>query len=125
MSSLMKRAQQANGRLILAVWQELLGAQEKYVGFYMGCMAAYSLYFLACIVSYVSDSKVLHGDDVIRHDSTLFIVVCVCYMSAQLFWVAIVWIWPDPGMVDTRDHDFEEVCALYKLIEIMCIGDAV
>lgn len=79
------------------------------MGFYLGCMSAYTLYFLACIIRHSTGTKVLNGDNVIDHDATLFIVVCVCYVVAQMFWIAIVWVWPDPGMVDTREKDFEEV----------------
>ena len=39
------------------------------MGFYLGCMSAYTLYFVACIIRHATGGKVLNGDNVIDQDT--------------------------------------------------------
>ena len=42
-------------------------------------------------------------------DYPLFIVVCYFALITFVLWVNIVWVNTDPGLVDTRGKNFDEV----------------
>jgi hypothetical protein len=129
--TLQSRAMHAKGRLLLSWWQQIIGAPEKYIGFWLGNILAFSYFYLSAIV-YASSSKSSDGDDEETDDHSafqdkhrnptqiaglnyalkdplLFWWTLVFLVITLVSWTMIVFIFPDPGIVDTRDRDFFEV----------------
>jgi hypothetical protein len=125
--SLQSRAMHAKGRLILSWWQQVIGAPEKYIGFWFGNILAFLYYYLSAIVYASREEENRNDDDHSAFHSTdrnpthiaglncslkdpgLFYTTLFFLAVTLTFWVMIVWVFPDPGIVDTRDRDFDEV----------------
>mmetsp|Transcript_8952 Transcript_8952/g.13456 ORF Transcript_8952/g.13456 Transcript_8952/m.13456 type:complete len:728 (-) Transcript_8952:148-2331(-) len=121
--TLQARAMHAKGRLLLDQWQQVVGAPEKYVGFWVGNVAAFLFYFFCCMAYRYSsedddegtfkgaarNSQGLAGLDCLTEDPALFWTALLSLAVTIVLWVVVVWIRTDPGMVDTRADDFDEV----------------
>lgn len=130
--TLQSRAMHAKGRMLLSWWQQILGAPEKYIGFWLGNILAYLYFYLSVIVyTYYNDNNeddnVSNNDDhsayqshsrnpthiaglnCLKKDPSLFCATLVFLFITFIAWLMIVWIFPDPGIVDTRERDFFEV----------------
>lgn len=126
--TLQSRAMHAKGRLLLSWWQRILGAPEKYIGFWLGNILAFSYYYLSAIVYSYQSSQ--NDDDTDDHsayqdkvrnpthiaglncalkDPGLFWCTLIFLLITLITWTMIVWIFPDPGIVNTRENDFNEV----------------
>lgn len=137
--TLQSRAMHAKGRMLLSWWQQILGAPEKYIGFWLGNILAYLYYYLSVIVytyknndddndnnninienddhsAFQSGSRNpthIAGLNCLKKDPTLFWTTLVFLFITLVAWLMIVWIFPDPGIVDTRESDFFEVLFIY------------
>lgn len=90
--------------------RRMLLAREKYLGLWLGTMAAVGAMLLCC-VSVLDDSLGIMGVASASHDSSLFLAVFVLYFCCLLLWWSLCFLQPDPGAVDTRMRDFDEVMA--------------
>jgi hypothetical protein len=127
--TLQSRAMHAKGRLLLSWWQQIIGAPEKYIGFWLGNILAFLYFYLSAIV-YAAYSDENSDDETDDHsafqddhrnptqiaglncalkDPLLFSWTLVFLFITLISWTMIVFIFPDPGIVDTRDRDFFEV----------------
>lgn len=90
-------------------------APERYMGFWMGCMATYAFYLGLSIAEYFyADSVGRHfnGLQAIGSASNFPLHFCILlfFSAATIYY----WLWievfsPDPGIVDTRYEDFDEI----------------
>lgn len=91
--------------------QRILGAPEKYLGFWIGCMAFVFFYFLLCFIYEFGDSNPFELDtlNAISEEGGLFYVslVLVVILVSAHGW--LVWVDTDPGMVMNRQSSFDEV----------------
>jgi hypothetical protein len=86
-----------------------LGAPEKYLGFWIGSMSVAILYFVCNIVKevYHTNSLQLRGLNAIDNDSHLFWISVFFLVLVLAIHTYVVWISPDPGMIQTRESDFD------------------
>lgn len=107
-----------------------LCAPEKGLGLWLGSMSMYFLYLLSATVNHYASLKHEHitndytngiagfqtvhpldlgGNSFVYEDRVLYFVVCGLYLACVVSWVWLVWFCTDPGIIDTRDANFEEV----------------
>jgi len=112
--------------------QAFLRAPEKGLGLWVGCMIMYLLYLLSATVVefYRGGNKHIdnqytegrHGYHTfnpldlgalsfVQEDFELYCVVCGLFVLCVTMWVKLVYFDYDPGIVDTRDVNFEEIMA--------------
>lgn len=117
-------------RAKLTALQEFLSSPEKGLGLWLGSMSTYLVFLFS------SASAVYGGEDggpqrtiaeggrvplsnplgiggltAAREDPALFWLCSAFLVLCLLLWMQLVWLQPDPGMLDTRYKDFEEVMA--------------
>jgi hypothetical protein len=128
--TLQSRAMHAKGRLLLSWWQQIIGAPEKYIGFWLGNIMAFTYYYLSALAYAYHSRHNNNDDDTDDHsaystqnrnpnhlaglncalkDPVLFWWTLILLAVTLISWLMIVWIFPDPGLVDTREKDFFEV----------------
>lgn len=74
-------------------------------------MLTFLFYAISCLACGPSTRHLLgfKGVDAYDYHPTLLpLVVLFCVLTIAS-WTSLVWLQPDPGMVDTRSVDFEEV----------------
>jgi hypothetical protein len=107
-----------------------LRAPEKGLGLWVGSMAMYFLYLASATVDGYTRHKHekinndytggvagfhtinpldLGGNSFVDFDYYLYYIVCGLYIFCVVAWVKLVWFSTDPGIIDTRDENFEEV----------------
>jgi hypothetical protein len=67
---------------------------------------------MLCCFGYESNNKNVFGYkgvDAYAYHSTLFIVAFLSSIVALCAWLCLVWLFPDPGIINTRADDFDEV----------------
>lgn len=90
-------------------------APEKHMGSWMGAIAAYCLYIALNIAQYFApDTVARHFNNVaaisaVSNHPTMFALVCIFTVLTVYFWLWIVYLAADPGIIDTRCEDFDEV----------------
>lgn len=106
------------GRMVLTPLQELLGAQEKFPGLWLGSLIACLVYCIACIAHLDTDDD-NYGDDGSDSDSSfvgidsattepLLLALALLFISVTIMtWACLVLLPPNSGLVDTRETDFE------------------
>lgn len=57
----------------------------------------------------VEDPLDIKGVSGAKNDPYLFMVTCILTILCTILWVKLVWIDNDPGIINTRSQDFEEV----------------
>lgn len=93
-------------------------------------MAMYLLYLLSATLNYYSEQRHdsinnrytngvagfhtvnpldLAGNSFVEHDFVLYLVVCGLFVACVFSWVYLVWYCTDPGIIDTRNANFDEV----------------
>ena len=113
--------------------QNFLRAPEKGLGLWAGSMVMYLLYLLCATVDefyrgghkhikneYTDGAHGFHtlnpldlgGTSYVQEDFILYCVVCGLFVLCTALFVRLVYCSDDPGIVDTRDINFEEVSAL-------------
>ena len=118
----------------------LLRAPEKGLGLWLGTMTIYLVYLFCAVFDFYQGRKVdkinntytkgvggfhtvnpldLGAMSFVGQDSELFLVVCGLFLACVLLWLRLVWLCRDPGIVDTRDQNFEEVCRISS--SVYCI----
>jgi hypothetical protein len=111
-------ASSQNG-LKLSLMEKLLSAKEKYIGFYLGNLASYLIYI---VISVSNGYNFTHGNIFIisgvngyRDDFTLFCVSVVLIFSSCVQWLMMITNFCDPGIIDTRFTDFDEVTKIFYI----------
>ena len=113
-----------------------LRAPEKGLGLWLGSMVMYLLYLLSATIDeyyegghkhvnniYTEGAQGFHtlnpldlgGNTFVDHDFVLYLIVCGLFVTSIILWVKLVWFNSNPGIIDTRDQNFDEVshCVLY------------
>lgn len=110
-SSLKRRAQQARGRFILSPIQELLGAEEKFPAVWVGSLLA-CLFFCFCCIAYEASERnpfgILGVDSSEKYPELFWSAIGIVSVSI-VSWISLVVLPPTPGLVDTRDRDFDTI----------------
>jgi len=114
-------------RAQLTVLQELLSCPEKGLGLWMGGMAAYLVLLFSAASAQLGDGQqseqrlseqsrlrlqnplAIGGLSMASSDPQLFWLCAAWACICVALWVWLVWLGPDPGMVDTRRADFDQV----------------
>jgi hypothetical protein len=110
-SSLKKRASHARGRIILDPFQEILGAQEKFPGLWLGSFLACVVFCFMCMAYDAADDEDKSrwdtvGVDSIEEEPILFSLSLGLVTITFITWALMVLFPPSPGLVDTRQCDF-------------------
>jgi len=112
-----ERANKARARILFSTWQRFIIAPESYLGLWAGCLLAsfvyiisslqylHSLYYLSS--PYNPSNMGALGYNMEDLDFLLIIFVSTIFMT--IIWVKLVFITSDPGIIDTREIDFDEV----------------
>jgi hypothetical protein len=97
--------------------QRLLGAPEKYIGLWMGTIANVFAYFICTFCYEYNGTNVLElrGLDSLAEDRTLFWISFGVNLFLVFVHIRVIWTHTDPGIVSTRETDFEEVA--YMLVD--------
>ena len=77
----------------------------------MGSISVAVCYFLCCIIKaelHVNTLQ-LRGLNAIHDDKVLFWVCVFALIAVLVMHLYVVWIAVDPGMVQTREKDFDQV----------------
>jgi hypothetical protein len=116
-SSLQKRALQARGRILLDPYQQLLGAQEMFPGFWLGFFLACLVFCFMCMAYDAADDADKAewntvAVDSIEEEPGLFFSALLLVAVTFAAWTALVLLPPDPGLVDTRERDFSDIMAV-------------
>lgn len=115
----------------LSLWSKFVCAQEKYVGIYLGVFCAFALYFFASIdfgLNYSRENNTsfdvnslwmssnegttffrLGGISGYRDDADLFWLAFLLMLISLALWLLLVLNVLDPGIIDTRITDFDEI----------------
>lgn len=104
--------QHGNDRSKLTQVQEIIQCPEKGLGVWLGSFLVFCVYLVISIVwPYETQPHFLPiaGTNSERKDLELFWTVFWLFILCGLMWVKIAWWDTDPGRIDTRDRDFEEV----------------
>ena len=117
-ASLRRRAKHARGRIILTTFQEILGAEEKFPGLWLGSLLACLFFCFACMNYDRTGENSLNivGVDSIDEEPALFYGSILCVFITITTWIKMVMLPPNPGLVDTRQEDFDVL--LEKSIEV-------
>lgn len=123
--------------------QFILCAREKGLGLWLGSALMYFLFLLSATINHyrtMGHSDVnninndytkgiggfhtvspldLGGQSFVYHDRVLYYIVCGLFMASVIAWTKLVWFCPDPGIIDTRDANFEEV-KTYLFCSLWC-----
>jgi hypothetical protein len=130
-----------------------LAAPEKGLGLWLGTMLMYFLYLLSATANHYRSVHHEHinneytggvagfhtvspldlgAQSFVYHDRVLYYVVCALYATCVVAWVRMVWFCTDPGIIDTRDANFEEVsvvllryCVYASLLLGPCVARAI
>eukprot|EP01034_Spumella_vulgaris_P021517 gene21517-27552_t len=106
--------------------QDLLSCPEKGLGMWLGSVTVYVVYLISCLfwAEYgagkrfaVSDSTTvrlhdplgLGGVDGEVDDTYLFWTILSMLVLAAAVWLKLAWLDTDPGIIDTRDENHDEV----------------
>jgi hypothetical protein len=110
-TSLQQRAKHARGRILLTPLQQLLGAQEKFPGLWLGSLLACLVFCFACMShdSSGADPLDLLGVDSLEREPGLFLAAVLLVLVTIAAWASLVLLPPDAGLVDTREADFAAV----------------
>eukprot|EP01039_Chlorochromonas_danica_P001485 gene1485-1618_t len=111
----------------LLFMEKLKEAPEKGRGFWLGSILVYGVYFWSCHYSGIGTPATaayqtflhwsyrnplqLQAIDALDKDEMLYYVSAVFAALSFLSWLALVFIYSDPGIINTRESDFEEVLA--------------
>jgi hypothetical protein len=93
---------------------------------WLGCVVAYALYLVSCLLwaEYSSGTEYrvgnlftvrmhdplgMRGVDGEVDDAELFFLILAMMFCAVALWLQLAWVDTDPGVVDTREADLEEV----------------
>lgn len=99
----------------LAFCKAVATAPEKHMGGWIGVIMAYFLYIALNLTQHFAPGVVEHhfnglgAVSAVAHHPTLFGLVCLFFGLTVYFWLWIVYISPDPGIIDTRCEDFDEI----------------
>jgi hypothetical protein len=117
-----------------------LRAPEKGLGLWLGTMAMYFLYLASASIDgftrerhkkinndYTGGVAGFHtinpldlgGNSFVDYDYVLFYVVCGLFISCAVAWVKLVWFSTDPGIIDTRDQNFDEVSGCCSFLSLL------
>ena len=108
-----------------------LNAPEKGLGLWIGTASMFFLYLLGVSLNEYAQQHHqdmdkdytngggfktinpvdLGGNSLVRDDFILYIIVCSLFVLCVVSWVKLVWYSTDPGIIDTRDENFDEVGA--------------
>lgn len=106
-----------------------LNAPEKGLGLWLGTMLMFFLYLLGVSLNEYAQGQHetmnkdythgggfktinpvdLGGNSFVKDDFILYIIVCCLFITCVVAWVYLVWFATDPGIIDTRDENFDEV----------------
>ena len=93
---------------------KIMNSNEKYVGVSLGFCCSYFLYFLLSIdyysLKYISQIILLEGISGFESDFNLNCLCCCLFAFCSFLWFCLAFdILLDPGIVDTRKRDFDNV----------------
>lgn len=100
-----------------------MSAPEKGIGFWLGSMSIYAIYLYSsfCTDTNTADSTLSHGDvlnplqlqaiDSWEYDQELFSLAALSFLCAVGIWCKFMLCNSNPGIINTREADFEEVLA--------------
>lgn len=118
-----------------------LRAPEKGLGLWLGSMAMYLLYLLSATLNefyhgphkhisniYTRGAQGFHtlnplelgGNSFTEHDFLLYLIVCGLFVTISVLWTKLVWFNYDPGIIDTRDQNFDEVGTQRFTVPFIC-----
>lgn len=107
--------------------QDVLSCPEKGLGMWLGSITVYSVYLVSCLfwaefgagkrykisgsstVVRLHDPLGLGGVDGEVDDTYLFWSILSLLVLAAAAWLKLAWLDTDPGIIDTRNENFEEV----------------
>jgi len=109
-----------------AYMKKVIVAPERLLGVWVGTMIAVMIYLFSCInvysnhdsydynhhaktFGYGSSINILGigGVSSCYYDLKLFFITFVSWLGCIYIWIMLVWIRIDPGMIDTRESDFD------------------